>query len=399
MRRLLCHEPRGHADMYGCFLVPPDDAGARLGVLFWHKDGFSTACGHGTIALGAWAVESGLVAAAADGETDVPIDVPSGRVVARVRVRGRRGRRTSRSATCRRTCSRATCRSTHARSGASASTSPTAGRSTRACPPPPPASPSTRARTGDLIALGRAVKAALARHRARPPPERRPAVGRLRDDRLRRPRRRPPTGPRQRNVTVFADGEVDRSPCGSGTCARAALLHADGRLAPGRGPHARLDRRHGVRRHGQRRRPRRGPRRRRRRGRAAPPTAPASTASCSTPATRSGPASCCGERRAGSRSSTRPRSRALSPREAVDALEAALRAGLDPEADPPRQAVGAEAGEILLMPSASPGAVGVKLVTVAPGEPGPRAAADPGRLRAVRPGRRSPRPPWSTASR
>ena len=52
-------EPRGHADMYGGFLVPPDDDGADLGVLFWHKDGFSTACGHGTIALGAWAVESG----------------------------------------------------------------------------------------------------------------------------------------------------------------------------------------------------------------------------------------------------------------------------------------------------------------------------------------------------
>ena len=53
VRRLLCHEPRGHADMYGCFLVPPDDGGAQLGVLFWHKDGYSTACGHGTIALGA----------------------------------------------------------------------------------------------------------------------------------------------------------------------------------------------------------------------------------------------------------------------------------------------------------------------------------------------------------
>ena len=37
--------------------------GARFGVLFWHKDGFSTACGHGTIALGAWAVDTGLVQA------------------------------------------------------------------------------------------------------------------------------------------------------------------------------------------------------------------------------------------------------------------------------------------------------------------------------------------------
>ena len=49
--------------MYGGFIVPPDDDGADFGVLFWHKDGFSTACGHGTIALGAWAVETGLVAA------------------------------------------------------------------------------------------------------------------------------------------------------------------------------------------------------------------------------------------------------------------------------------------------------------------------------------------------
>jgi proline racemase len=59
LRAVLCSEPRGHADMYGGFIVPPDDPGADLGVLFWHKDGFSTACGHGTIALGAWAVETG----------------------------------------------------------------------------------------------------------------------------------------------------------------------------------------------------------------------------------------------------------------------------------------------------------------------------------------------------
>src|SRR5262247_631877 len=88
VRRLLCHEPRGHADMYGCFLVPPDDGGADLGVLFWHKDGYSTACGHGTIALGVWAVESGRIDAKPDGDTDVVLDVPSGRVTARVTCRG-----------------------------------------------------------------------------------------------------------------------------------------------------------------------------------------------------------------------------------------------------------------------------------------------------------------------
>ena len=70
--------------MYGGFITPADDDGADFGVLFWHKDGFSTACGHGTIALGAWAIETGLVATHPSGVTDVTVDVPSGRVVARV---------------------------------------------------------------------------------------------------------------------------------------------------------------------------------------------------------------------------------------------------------------------------------------------------------------------------
>jgi len=88
LRKLLCFEPRGHADMYGCFITPPDDDDASFGVLFWHKDGFSTACGHGTIALGVWAIESGRVAIDPSGTTDVVIDVPSGRVTARVHTVG-----------------------------------------------------------------------------------------------------------------------------------------------------------------------------------------------------------------------------------------------------------------------------------------------------------------------
>jgi proline racemase len=90
LRAVLCCEPRGHADMYGGFIVPPDDDGADLGVLFWHKDGFSTACGHGTIALGVWAAETGRVTAPRAGRVDVVIDVPSGRVTARVHRDGTR---------------------------------------------------------------------------------------------------------------------------------------------------------------------------------------------------------------------------------------------------------------------------------------------------------------------
>lgn len=84
LRQSLCHEPRGHADMYGGFIVPPNDSGAHFGVLFWHRDGFSTACGHGTIALGRWAIARELVKSVQDGVVKVIIDVPSGRVTAEV---------------------------------------------------------------------------------------------------------------------------------------------------------------------------------------------------------------------------------------------------------------------------------------------------------------------------
>ncbi|WP_448608417.1 proline racemase family protein [Geodermatophilus sp. URMC 60] len=73
-------EPRGHADVYGGFVVPPDDAGTHLGVLFWHEDGSSTTCGHGTIALRVRAVDTGLVAAPDTDSMDLVIDVPSGRL-------------------------------------------------------------------------------------------------------------------------------------------------------------------------------------------------------------------------------------------------------------------------------------------------------------------------------
>jgi proline racemase len=222
VRRLLCHEPRGHADMYGCFLVAPDDERADLGVLFWHKDGYSTACGHGTIALGAWAVESGTVAAPRDGEVDVTIDVPSGRVVARVRVDGGRVERVA----FRNVPSFVVGRDVDAGGvavdvsygGAIYASVPASRFGLRVVAEDLPA----------LIAAGRAVKQALdgtevARH---PDDERLSGLyGTILYEDL--------GALHQRNVTIFADGEVDRSPCGSGTSARCALLVADGLLGEG----------------------------------------------------------------------------------------------------------------------------------------------------------------------
>jgi proline racemase len=205
VRRLLCNEPRGHADMYGCFLVPPDDDGADFGVLFWHKDGYSSACGHGTIALGAWAVESGRAAG-----PEVTIDVPSGRVVAVV---------SSESVTFRNVPAYVIARDVPA---AGARVDLSYGGAIYASVAAADVGLSVRPQdVTELIAAGRAVKADL--------PET-DVYGTIFYEDL----GDTDEGPHQRNVTVFADGEVDRSPCGSGTSARMALLDADGRLGDGR---------------------------------------------------------------------------------------------------------------------------------------------------------------------
>ena len=88
VRRLLVHEPRGHADMYGCFVVEPNDDDADLGVVFFHNAGYSTACGHGTIALVTWALDEGIVERS-EGENHVVVDVPSGRLETWAHVAGR----------------------------------------------------------------------------------------------------------------------------------------------------------------------------------------------------------------------------------------------------------------------------------------------------------------------
>src|SRR5262245_25777908 len=77
--------------MYGCFVVEPDDEGADLGVVFFHNAGYSTACGHGTIALVTWALDEGLLARK-EGETHVVVDVPSGRLDAWAQVESGRVR-------------------------------------------------------------------------------------------------------------------------------------------------------------------------------------------------------------------------------------------------------------------------------------------------------------------
>jgi proline racemase len=246
--------------MYGCHVVPPNDDGADLGVVFFHNEGYSTACGHGTIALVTWALDEGRVPMR-EGESRVVVDVPSGRLetwatVEAGRVRSVRFRNvpsfvwasgieaagrvvdvpSGRLETWA-TVEAGRVRSVRFRNVPSfvwASGIEAAGRvvdvafggafyatlEERVEPRELPR----------LIELGRAIKAAIeAEHDVVHPlePELRGVYGVIfwqeeRDEPL-----------AQRNVTVFADGEVDRSPCGSGTSARLALLDAGGRLPRG----------------------------------------------------------------------------------------------------------------------------------------------------------------------
>ena len=218
VRRLLVHEPRGHADMYGCHVVEPMDDGADLGVVFFHNAGYSTACGHGTIALVTWALDAGVVERR-EGENRVVVDVPSGRLETWATVTGGRVR---------------SVRFRNVPSFVWARALPAADREVDvAYGGAFYASLRERVEAAELprlIELGRAIKRDLeAAHEIVHPlePQLRDVYGVVfwQQEVL-----EPLT---QRNVTVFADGEVDRSPCGSGTSARLALLDADAILERG----------------------------------------------------------------------------------------------------------------------------------------------------------------------
>jgi proline racemase len=79
LRKSLMWEPRGHADMYGCIPTSPVSPGADIGVLFIHNGGFSTMCGHGIIGIATVALETGMLPVQG-AETSIGIDTPAGLV-------------------------------------------------------------------------------------------------------------------------------------------------------------------------------------------------------------------------------------------------------------------------------------------------------------------------------
>lgn len=226
LRQFLMNEPRGHADMYGAYLLPPTTPGADFGVIFIHNEGYSDMCGHGIIALGKVLVEMGYVERTSP-TTRIGFDAPAGFIEAHVEWDGKRAG----AVTFRNVPAFIFMRDVEVET-------PSFGRL-----------------VGDivfggafyyyidgrqagleirtelvrsLIQLGAETKAAVkAKIAIRHPLE--PSLDTLYGTIIDGAPNR--TGVDQSNVCIFADREVDRSPTGTGTSGRAAQLYLRGKLA------------------------------------------------------------------------------------------------------------------------------------------------------------------------
>jgi trans-L-3-hydroxyproline dehydratase len=86
LRTALMFEPRGHADMYGCLLTPPNDDDGDFGIVFLHNEGYSTMCGHAIIAISTLAIAMKWIDVK-EGENMLKIDAPCGRIISYTNVK------------------------------------------------------------------------------------------------------------------------------------------------------------------------------------------------------------------------------------------------------------------------------------------------------------------------
>jgi trans-L-3-hydroxyproline dehydratase len=222
-RRFLMLEPRGHADMYGAILTPPASDDGDIGVLFLHNEGYSTMCGHGIIALVTAGQEQGLFDVR-DPDA-IRIDTPAGRIVARAN-RDSEGR--VKSVSFRNVPSFVlqtgigievdgrSVRATLAFGGAFYAYVDAEDFGLDLVP----------AEARHIIRLGREVKQAVARRGGIRHPEGDEDLNFLYGAIFVRG-----GAGRSRNACVFAEGELDRSPTGTGVSGRAAIHHARGDIA------------------------------------------------------------------------------------------------------------------------------------------------------------------------
>jgi trans-L-3-hydroxyproline dehydratase len=229
LRTALMLEPRGHADMYGALFTEPERDSSDAGVLFMHNEGYSTMCGHGVIAVTTIALERGLIAPRNPGT--IVLDTPAGQVTAHadMTVDGGLTRVTSVSFT--NVPSFVLHAGVPVRLDGRALQADVAfgGAFYAIVDAEAVGIPIKPERLDDLRRAGMAIKQAVAAAvRVEHPVQLdlRGLYGTIFTG--------PPDSPDAdlRNVTIFADAEVDRSPCGTGTCAVMAVLSAMGILTP-----------------------------------------------------------------------------------------------------------------------------------------------------------------------
>lgn len=230
IRCMLLKEPRGHKDMFASVLVPPVTDDADLGVLFMHNEGMSSMCGHGIIGTVKAAAETGLLPLS-EGMNSVKIDAPAGRIVADAQVKD------GRVAAVGFTNVPAFVFKKEIKIPAAGIGEVTAAvvyggafyimieeekLGLRVLPE------NTDALRDRAMELKRWVNANMDIHH----PEK-PDIRGIYGVIIMSPEKRTERGLAGRQICVFAEGAVDRSPCGTGTSARVALLVSRGKLAVG----------------------------------------------------------------------------------------------------------------------------------------------------------------------
>ncbi|MGQ9517034.1 MAG: proline racemase family protein [Anaerolineae bacterium] len=227
VRRLLMWEPRGHADMFGALLLPPCRPDTDFGLLFCDTADWLTMCGHGTIGTATALVELGMVEAR-EPETVIRFDTAAGVVEAHVEVENGRAR----AAWFQNVPSFLYAHDLHLEvAGVGAITLDIAfGGNFFAVVPVEQVGlqvePQYARRLSDVgMKILAAVNEAF--------PVQHPTQPHIRSIGLVEFTQPGANGADYRNAVIFGAGNLDRSPCGTGTCARMAELYALGRLALG----------------------------------------------------------------------------------------------------------------------------------------------------------------------
>jgi proline racemase len=225
LRLFLMNEPRGHSAMSGAILQPPTRPDADWGVLYVEVSGCLPMCGHGTIGVATVLVESGMVPVS-EPVTQVRLDTPAGLVVVDVAVRdGRAEHVTLRNVPA---YAHALDASVEVKGLGTVTYDMAYGGNFYAILPLEQLGiPFDRADKDRILQAGLDILAAI-NETDRPVHPEDPGISGCKHVQFTAPGR---NGSHSRNAMAIHPGWFDRSPCGTGTCARMAQLHARGELA------------------------------------------------------------------------------------------------------------------------------------------------------------------------